>query len=112
MAACIAPLIHKETANTGRIAEQMLRAINDGDLTELECEIDRLGTIRYGTSSGMEQEQFEILSAIAEDLRKQFSSFNSAAADTTAGKEVEVHVSLLRHLVRRSARGRARQWTT
>lgn len=111
MAACIAPLIHEETANTGRIAEQMLRAIDDGDLTELESEISRLGTIRYGTSSGMEQEQFEILSAIAEDLRKQFSSCNRASENASSA-EVDVHISLLRHLVKRSARGHARQWTT
>ncbi len=104
MAASTAAVIRDEFVSTGQIAELMLLALAERDLPKLESGIEGVGAIRRRSNSGVEDEQMEILSAIAEDLKSRFHAPAAQAAGITDTEGVEVHVSLLRHLARRSFR--------
>jgi len=108
MAACTAAVIHDEPTNTRQIATRMLRALSEGDRAGLESGIRRVGVARLHPVSVMEDEQLEILAAIADDLKIRIAEPDTRRVDLEDAAATEVHLSLLRHLVRRSPRAEMR----
>ena len=86
--------------DSARGASNLLRAMENCSLDELESELDRVAGYCFSVPSlpSHRAEQMDLLGAVAEQMRTSLVRMRRGLSDRLEG--AEVHLSLLRHLAR------------
>jgi hypothetical protein len=86
------------TPESVKLAESLLRTMEQGDVAQLAAELDRVeGVWRHRAAfSSKNAEQLELLNAVAGDLRQSVVRLRKQHSHHLEG--VQVHLFLLRHL--------------